>query len=112
MQYYMYICQQGLISTGMHVQFHSEDPDLLLVGERSGVVRLYSLSRNCATLCLRGAPLLSLSWPITMPSLILTAGPQGLRLWNLEDEQYVHYNTPEYELKMILIVPFDRGTTI
>ncbi|CAL4065727.1 unnamed protein product [Meganyctiphanes norvegica] len=77
-----------LTSPGMTVTFHPEDGDLLMVGEKSGVVRVYSVGSGCATLSLRSSgPLLSADWSIPNPSLLVAAGAKGITVWNVSSPQ-------------------------
>ncbi|KAK7076886.1 hypothetical protein SK128_012755 [Halocaridina rubra] len=72
----------------MLVCFHPEDPDLLLVSEKVGVLRVYSVERGCSTLFLRcHGPLLDADWSILDPALIVAAGSKGLTVWNLASPQ-------------------------
>lgn len=77
-----------LSSPGMVVRFHPEDPDLLLVGEKTGVLRVYSIDRGCSTLFLRcPGPLLDADWSIPDPALLVAAGAKGLTVWNVASPQ-------------------------
>jgi len=77
-----------LTSPGMKVTFHPEDGDLLMVGEKSGVVRVYSVGSGCATLSLRSSgPLLAADWSIPNPSLLVAAGAKGITVWNVSSPQ-------------------------
>ncbi|XP_047491350.1 nucleoporin Nup37-like [Penaeus chinensis] len=77
-----------LTSPGMVVRFHPEDPDLLLVAEKVGVLRVYSVTGGCSTLSVRcPGPLLSADWSIPDPSLLVAAGAKGLTVWNLASQQ-------------------------
>lgn len=77
-----------LTSPGMIVCFHPEESDLLLVGEKKGVLRVYSVSSGCSTLFLRcPGPLLGADWSIPDPALIVAAGAKGLTVWNVASLQ-------------------------
>ncbi|KAK8739101.1 hypothetical protein OTU49_003479, partial [Cherax quadricarinatus] len=84
----MQIAKFLLTSPGMVVCFHPEDPDVLLVAEKKGVLRVYSVSSGCSTLFLRcRGPLLSADWSIPDPALIVAAGVKGLTVWNVASLQ-------------------------
>lgn len=78
-----------LTSPGMVVRFHPEDYDLLMVGEKNGVLRIYSIAKSCSTLFLRcpGGPLLDADWSIPDPALLVAAGAKGLTVWNVASPQ-------------------------
>ncbi|KAG7176400.1 Nucleoporin Nup37-like [Homarus americanus] len=77
-----------LTSPGMVVCFHPQDPDLLLVAEKKGVLRVYSVTSGCSTLFLRcPGPLLCADWSIPDPALIVAAGAKGLTVWNVASLQ-------------------------
>ena len=74
--------------TGMVVRFHPDEPDLLMVAEKKGVLRVYSVSSGCSTLYLRClGPLLGADWSIPEPALIVAAGTKGLTVWNVASLQ-------------------------
>lgn len=74
--------------TGMVVRFHPDEPDLLMVAEKKGVLRVYSVSSGCSTLYLRcSGPLLGADWSIPEPALIVAAGAKGLTVWNVASLQ-------------------------
>ncbi|XP_045599522.1 nucleoporin Nup37 [Procambarus clarkii] len=84
----MQIAKFLLTSPGMVVCFHPEDPDLLLVAEKKGVLRVYSVNSGCSTLFLRcPGPLLSADWSIPDPAYIVAAGAKGLTVWNVSSLQ-------------------------
>ncbi|KAK3878314.1 hypothetical protein Pcinc_017042 [Petrolisthes cinctipes] len=77
-----------LTSPGMVVCFHPEDLDLLMVAEKKGVVRVYSVSSGTSTLYLRcPGPLLGADWSLPEPALIVAAGAKGLTVWNVASLQ-------------------------
>uniref|UniRef100_A0A0P4VTV4 Uncharacterized protein n=1 Tax=Scylla olivacea TaxID=85551 RepID=A0A0P4VTV4_SCYOL len=77
-----------LTSPGMVVRFHPDEPDLLMVAEKKGVLRVYSVSSGCSTLYLRcSGPLLGADWSIPEPALIMAAGAKGLTVWNVASLQ-------------------------
>ncbi|KAB7496068.1 Nucleoporin Nup37 [Armadillidium nasatum] len=78
-----------LTSPGMTVKFHPEDADFLLVGEKNGVIRVYCLSQNYARFALRNPTILSSDWSIADPYLIASAGPQGVFMWDVSEQQPV-----------------------
>lgn len=68
--------------------FHPEDLDLLMVAEKKGVVRVYSVSSGTSTLYLRcSGPLLGADWSLPEPALIVAAGAKGLTVWNVASLQ-------------------------
>ena len=59
---------------------------MLMVGERCGILRIYSIGRGCAKLALRSPPILYADWSLSDPSVIVACGPQGIFIWNIEDQ--------------------------
>ncbi|XP_076057673.1 nuclear pore complex protein Nup37 [Oratosquilla oratoria] len=77
-----------LTSPGMSVKFHADDSDVILVGEKSGAVRIYSISSASATLSLHcSPPLLGTDWVSASPTVIVGACSRGICVWNLSNQQ-------------------------
>lgn len=72
----------------MSVKFHPEDEDIVLVGERCGILRIYSVSQNCAKVSLRCHSILSVDWSACDPCQVVACGPQGIYVWNLSQQRF------------------------